>query len=427
MKFFRVLLLFFVTAFTGLNAKALDSGNKNLVLKKNDLVAIVGDSITEQKLYSKLIEAYLLAVRPDLELRTIQLGWGGERAPAFANRMKNDLLSFHPNVVTLCYGMNDGCYGPYNDSIGKIYEVNMRKIIETLKNTGIQVIVGTPGVVDTKTWRNPQLANVYNATLGKLSEIDKKIAEDYSERFADLHSLMLEVMKNAKAAYSEDYHVAGKDGVHPFINGHLVMAYAFLKAMGFDGNVGIVTVAWNGKAEASEGHKVVAFKDGKAVVESSRYPFCFQGQQDKSPSSVRSILQFLPFNQELNRFMLVVTNLPSAKAEVKWGKNVKVFTKEQLERGINLADEFQENNPFSANFDKLMNEIAKKQSFETNAIKNILNKKPFMYAEFKDDKDAIDAINSLEKKLRDKEIDFQKKVSAIVIPVTYEIEINPIK
>ena len=427
MKFLKALLLLSVTAFVSLNVKAADSGSSDLVLKKNDLVAIVGDSITEQKIYSKFIEAYLLATRPDLELRTIQLGWGGERAPGFVARMENDLMSFNPNVVTLCYGMNDGSYGPYNDNIGKIYETNMRKIVERLKKANAAVIVGTPGVVDTKTWRKPDLANVYNQNLGKLGEIDAKIAKDYSERFADLHTTMLDVMKKAKAAYGEGYHVAGTDGVHPSTNGHLVMAYAFLKAMGFDGNIGNITVAWNGKAEASEGHKLVSFKDGKAVVESSRYPFCFQGPQDKSPYNARGILPFLPFNQDLNRFTLVVTGLSEAKAEVKWGKNKKVFTKEQLEMGINLADEFQDGNPFCANFNKLMSEIGKKQSFETGFIKKLLNPKPFACAELKDDKEANDAINSLDKKLREKEVAYQKTVAATVVPVKHEIEIKPIK
>src|SRR5260370_38055337 len=80
------------------------------VLKKGQRVAVVGDSITEQKLYSRFIETYLTACLPELELHVIQLGWGGETAPGFASRMNNDLLPWRPDVVTTCYGMNDGGY-----------------------------------------------------------------------------------------------------------------------------------------------------------------------------------------------------------------------------------------------------------------------------------------------------------------------------
>lgn len=80
-------------------------------------VAVIGDSITEQKLYSKFIEGYLLACTGRDDLIVFQFGWSGERADGFANRLANDLAVFHPTVATTCYGMNDGSYQPYNEAI----------------------------------------------------------------------------------------------------------------------------------------------------------------------------------------------------------------------------------------------------------------------------------------------------------------------
>ncbi len=48
------------------------------VLKAGDYVAIVGDSITEQRLYSVYMEDYLLMCQPAAQLQTTQFGWGGE-------------------------------------------------------------------------------------------------------------------------------------------------------------------------------------------------------------------------------------------------------------------------------------------------------------------------------------------------------------
>ena len=121
------------------------------LIQPGDRVAVVGDSITEQKLYSKYIEAYLLACSGIEDVKTFQYGWGGETAGGFASRMENDLAGFKPTVVTLCYGMNDGQYRPYADDIGRNYEANMRRIIDGLKKLGVRtIIIGSPGVVDSK-------------------------------------------------------------------------------------------------------------------------------------------------------------------------------------------------------------------------------------------------------------------------------------
>src|SRR5215203_3978789 len=86
---------------------------ENTLLKPNDFVAIVGDSITEQKDYSVVMESYMLMCKPAVNLRPMQWGWSGETATGFRSRT-GDLLRFSPTVVTTCYGMNDGGYSPMN-------------------------------------------------------------------------------------------------------------------------------------------------------------------------------------------------------------------------------------------------------------------------------------------------------------------------
>src|SRR5690242_18070300 len=78
------------------------------LLQEKDLLAICGDSITEQKLYSVFIEDYLLMCKPVNAVQSVQFGWGGETAPGFNGRMENDCLVFHPTIATTYYGMNDG-------------------------------------------------------------------------------------------------------------------------------------------------------------------------------------------------------------------------------------------------------------------------------------------------------------------------------
>ncbi len=54
-----------------------------LQLKKGDRLAICGDSITEQKMYSRIMETYLTVCVPHLDVTVRQFGWSGEKAPGF--------------------------------------------------------------------------------------------------------------------------------------------------------------------------------------------------------------------------------------------------------------------------------------------------------------------------------------------------------
>src|SRR4030095_6301379 len=160
-----ILVLMLLSSLTSAQESA-----KGSVLKKGARVAVVGDSITEQKLYSKYVETYLLACLPELDLRVIQLGWSGETAPGFANRMNNDLMPWKPDVVTTCYGMNDGSYRAYEEGIGKRYAGAMRDIVARLKKSGATVVVGGPGVVDSKFFQGGgEKPKVYNNNLQQLS------------------------------------------------------------------------------------------------------------------------------------------------------------------------------------------------------------------------------------------------------------------
>jgi lysophospholipase L1-like esterase len=348
-------------------------------LKDGDYVGVIGDSITEQRLYSLFIEEYLLMCKPRGDLRASQFGWGGETAPGFAARMANDVLPFGPAVATTCFGMNDGGYSPLDDAKAKRYRDGQTSVVEQLKKSGTRfIVVGSPGAVDFDKFRNdPAAAEMYNKTLAGLRDIAQDVARQQGVAFADVWAPMIEAMKGAKAKYGKDYHVCGGDGFHPDRNGHLIMAYAFLKALGCDGDLGTVTVnlAAN-RAEAVGGHRVLSFDGGAAEVESSRYPFCFFGDP-ASPSSTSGIIEFFPFNEELNRFRLVVADAPAGKkVAVTWGGQTKEFPAEQVAKGINLAAEFPSNNPFADQFQKVEQKVAEQQGLEVLLVKELMHNLP---------------------------------------------------
>src|SRR5262245_5236674 len=408
------------------------------VLKAGDRVAIVGDSITEQRLYSKYVEAYLLACSGVPDLKVFQYGWSGERANGFADRLENDLVSFQPTVVTLCYGMNDGSYQPYNEQIGRTYEANMRRILTGLAQGRVRaVVVGSPGAVDQNFFRpgqkmGDQPAHVaYNDNLAHLRDIDKKLAEEAKQPFANVHDAMYQAMQKAQEKLGNQFDVCGRDGFHPGPNGQLIMAYAFLKGLGVDGKIGEIKVdltAADKKPTLSEGHKSLSAAlvnaNYSAELESTRWPFCVDGD-GKASSSTRSITPFLPFNDDLNRLTLVVKGLDAAKAKVTWGESSKEFTKEQLAAGINLAAEF-DATPFDAQFQKLVAAIGQKQAFETKMIKNVVTGFRNYPPEFRDDAEIKASLKSLAGVLQTKQQALDAAARNLLVPVKHTLSITPL-
>jgi lysophospholipase L1-like esterase len=393
------------------------------VLKPGQRIAIAGDSITEQKLYSRYIEDYLLMCLADMDLACMQFGWSGERAPGFQARLANDCLPFRPDVVTTCYGMNDGSYRRYEPGIGNAYGQSMREIVRTVLGAGATVVVGSPGAVDLDAFKRGDLpVAAYNDNLAHLRDIARDIARETGLRFANVHDQMMLAQLKAKAALGQAYDVCGADGFHPQPNGQVVMAYAFLKAMGIDGEIGTITVDLQSGATATKGHTVLSASKGVVELRSTRYPFCFFGDA-KSPSSTRSIVPFVPFNDDLNRLTLIVKNVPGESARVSWGTAAKVFPRALLEKGINLAAEFPDN-PFCEPFAKIDGMVAKKQEFETPMIKEAVTKFRWARAALGDDAEGRNALEVVTARLFAKQRALQDEVRAAITPVAHTLTIG---
>ena len=394
-------------------------------LPSNTRLAIVGDSITEQKLYSKFIETYLHACAGRPDITCFQFGKGGETAGGFLTREELSFGVFHPTAATFCYGMNDARNSPYSEEIGKKYETNMRAVLAKARKLGVaKIVVGTPGAVDTRSFVRGQLTPViYNDTLARLGEIDRKLATESHLAFADVHQEMAQAMTKAKAALGADYAVCGKaDGAHPDANGHLLMAEAFLKGLGVDGNIGEITVDMKGASIATEGHKTTG-SNGVAEIESTKYPFCFDGDS-KSPEGTRGIIPFCDFNERLNRLMLRVKNLDAAKAKVTWGSQSHVFTRAQLATGVNLAAEFAIT-PFDGEFFRFMEGVAAKQNYEMCLIQDLMRNFKDLSENIKSNREMVAALETSTNKLL---VDWERtkaEARARLVPVKHTIKVEP--
>ncbi len=384
-----------------------------LLLRENDRLAIIGDSITEQKMYSRIMETYLTACLPALKVTVRQYGWGGETAEGFKNRMVNDALRFQPTVATTCYGMNDHKYRAYDAANGEWYRTNQLAIVQAFKAAGARFVLGSPGCVGPKVPWSKADSEAMNLNLCELRNLDLELARQEQVTFADVFWPMLTLGHKATNQFGANYAIAGKDAVHPGWAGHVVMAAAFLHALGVDGDLGTFTVDLAaGKTAATGGHEVVSFANGELAVKSGRYPFCAPGGELGDDNSLRSGMALTDFQARFNRLRLVVKNATGPSYRVTWGNETKTFTGAQLVAGLNLPAEFAKT-PFDEAFKRLDEAVGRKQSYETKQIKTLFHGE--------EGKVDMEATVALTEKAR---APLAAAIRAALVPVTHTLKIE---
>lgn len=365
-------------AFVSFHPRKAPGRPDTLLLKTGDRLAICGDSITEQKMYSRIMETYLTVCVPDLEITVRQYGWSGEKTDGFLRRMEKDCLTFKPNVATLAYGMNDSRYRPFDVTNGQWYEDHYTAIVRKFKEKDVRVVVGSPGCAGKlASWVKVRAGNLeqHNVNLCALRDIALGVAKNEQVRFADIFWPMYQAQEFAPkqhgATDQKPYFVAGQDGIHPGWAGHVVMAWSMLRSLGVDGEIG--TIAVDGSdVSVSAGHRVDSAKPGEISITSARYPFCASGDLDDH-NSIRSGMTLVPFADELNRFILKIA-VDRGRWRVSWGPQSREYTAEQLRQGVNLAWDFP-TNPFSGAFNAVDSAVAEKQKYETTQVKRIFHGK----------------------------------------------------
>jgi lysophospholipase L1-like esterase len=390
-----------------------------LLLQKDDRLAICGDSITEQKMYSRIMEAYITAARSDLHVTVRQHGWSGEQAGGFLKRMDNDVLRFKPTIATTCYGMNDFRYVPQDDAIAATYRANQTAIVRKFKEAGTRVVLGSSGTIHSVppwvksakgTWETLNLA------LLNFRNIDIEVAQAEQVAFADVYWPMLVKGFESRAKYGDSFKLEGNDGVHPGWAGHVMMATAYLEGLGLRGDVGQINVDLAaGKATAREGQRVVKFEHGVVSLRSFRLPFSFEPGDVTKDNTIAAGVALADFQKKLNRLTLKVVGAKAAQVKVTWGETSKIFTAAQLIKGVNLAAEFPQN-PTSPAFAKIWQAVGDKQVYETKQIKTL-----FRSPEAKKDMEAV---------VKSSQVEFDRlaaALKAVVKPVDSSIKIEEVR
>ena len=203
-------------------------------------MTFVGNSITDGGHYHSYIWLYYMTHFPQMRLWMANCGVGGDTAKEILARLDDDVLSKHPTVLTFTFGMNDSGYYEYNgaDSAdfarqkledARLWFARCEEKLKAMKGVRT-VMIGTSPYDQTSTFNNDIFARK-NDNMQRIIGLQKEAAARNGWEFLDLNAPMV-AMNMRQQQNDPAYTIIGSDRVHPDNDGHMVMAYLFLRAQG---------------------------------------------------------------------------------------------------------------------------------------------------------------------------------------------------
>lgn len=333
--------------------------------KDGDVVVMIGDSITEQHLYSNYVEMWTVTRFPNWKLTFRNVGIGGDRSVGGNARFARDVLLHKPTAMTVDFGMNDGAYRAFGEDTFKPYMDGLQGMANQAKAANIRTAWITPQPLDTGD-QGPTALTGYNQTLEKFSEGVKAIAEKNAGLFVDQFHPYLTVLDQARGKGPKYERITAGDAVHPGPPGQALMAASILKGLNFPALVSTTEIdGAHGKSVSAKNCQVdqVAVKDGGVSFsrKDDALPFF--------PAEAASILPWAPLLEQLNDYRLKVTGLAPGKYSIQIdGTKIAEHTAEQLASGVNLAAAALATGPIADQAKAVQAAVENKNRFHHDAI-----------------------------------------------------------
>lgn len=323
---------FVVLATMAAGAAIPAAGDSDFFLRDGDTVVALGDSITEQRLYSDYLEMWTVARFPSWRIVFRNVGIGRDTAAGGNDRFKRDVLSHGPTALTVNFGINDGGSRPFEEKRYKAYLGALQGIADQARDAKLRVAWLTPSPVE-RSEDGPALAG-YNQTLERLSAGVREIASGSGGLFVDLFHPMIEAQDRARAANPRN-RIGGGGYTHPGPPGHALMAYAILKGLRLPTLVTAVEI------DAASRRVVRAARCRVTGVRAQAGGLTFQRTDEALPffpEEASSILEWAQIRDELNDYRLKVTRLKPGRYEVRLGgTTVAEVSADEMAAGVNLA------------------------------------------------------------------------------------------
>lgn len=324
--------------------------------KAGDRIAFVGNSITDGGHYHSYIWLYYLTHFPDMRITCYNAGIGGDAMSQIFDRFDADVLGKQPNVVTLTWGMNDSGYFEWykpdaqdfmTKRINSSYNYYTQLESKLKARTDIRkiFILGSPYDETSKFTKN----NLYPgkaAAFSKIIDYQEAAAKRNNWSVVDFYHPMLAINKREQAKDST-FSLTPNDRVHPDNDGHMVMAYLFLKAQGLANHpVAEAGVNAQTKKIIKAANCTISQIDANPhavsftyLAKSLPYPLDTVSRGWGNHKKQADALKLVPFTKEFNQEMLTVKGLADGNYVLMIdGEKIRNYTSGELASGINMAE-----------------------------------------------------------------------------------------
>jgi hypothetical protein len=321
-----------------------------------DRVAFVGNSITDGGHYHSYIWLYYMTHFPNMRITCYNAGIGGDAVDQIYNRFDDDVFGKNPTVLTLTWGMNDSGYFEWYRADAQDF-MNKRlagsfttygKLEDKLKQRpDIRkiIILGSP--YDETTKSNPK--NLYpkkSIAFAKIIAFQDSAAKKNGWGVVDFYHPMLAIDQREQQKDTL-FSLTPNDRIHPDNDGHLVMAYLFLKAQGLENKpVADVTLDASNKRVLKTVNcqisGLAATADSLAfnyLANSLPYPVDTIPRGWGNRKKQAEALKLVPFTNDFNREILTVKSLKSGNYNLLIdGELMGTWSSQQFADGVNMAE-----------------------------------------------------------------------------------------
>lgn len=313
------------------------SARGEYAIRNGDTVVFLGDSITAAREYSKIIENYTLLRFPERKVKFINAGRGGETAKGSLVRLDKDVFAQGATLLTVAYGINDIGWGVKADvAHRKEYLDAIGEIVDRCKAHGVRVFICSAAI----TAEDPDKAE--QGFLKKMCDDGLQLARGKGAGTIDVQSSMRGVQRRVLAANvrepdnSKQTRMHAPDGVHLNELGQMAMAFAILKGLGAPAEVSSATIdAQVPNVLTASGCKITKLRKSEGGM-------FFTRTDERLPLNLAPLWLlsgfYIPIQEELNRYLLTVTNLPKGEYQlISSGKQLGTWSAETLAQGLNIS------------------------------------------------------------------------------------------
>lgn len=177
--------------------------------------------------YVSLVHALLHATYPERQIRIVNMGIGGDTVRDLAVRWQSDVLALQPDWLTIFIGINDvwrqfdGGQHPAQYILLDEYAATLEHLIRATRPQLEGLVLMTPYYIE------PDRAEPMRALMDRYGAVVRRLAAAHQAVLVDTQSAFDRVLAQIPPL------ALAADRVHPNLVGHMILARAFLQALGY--------------------------------------------------------------------------------------------------------------------------------------------------------------------------------------------------